>query len=129
MEIRIGTSGWSYDDWVGCFYPERLRSAKSEWLDYYGQYLNTVEINSTFYRVPNDHIINSWIKKGKRLKHLRLEDINDPPDNEIKDTGIKELLQKLDITKRVVISLYYFEQLFRFLVVSQTVAELFANFE
>jgi uncharacterized protein YecE (DUF72 family) len=67
MEIMIGTSGWSYDDWVGCFYPERLRSAKSEWLDYYGQYLNTVEINSTFYRVPNDHIINSWIKKGKRF--------------------------------------------------------------
>jgi uncharacterized protein YecE (DUF72 family) len=67
MEILIGTSGWSYDDWVGNFYPERLKNAKDEWLVFYGQYLTTVEINSTFYRVPEDYIINSWMKKGKRL--------------------------------------------------------------
>jgi len=67
MEINIGTSGWSYDDWVGNFYPENMRTLKNDWLTFYGQYLNTVEINSTFYRAPNDHIINSWIKKGKNL--------------------------------------------------------------
>ncbi len=67
MEILIGTSGWSYDDWVGNFYPEQLRNAKDQWFDFYGQYLKTVEINSTFYRVPEEFIINNWIKKGKRL--------------------------------------------------------------
>jgi uncharacterized protein YecE (DUF72 family) len=67
MDILIGTSGWSYDDWVGNFYPEQLRNAKNQWLGFYGQYLNTVEINSTFYRVPEEFIINNWIKKGKRL--------------------------------------------------------------
>lgn len=67
MEILIGTSGWSYDDWVGNFYPEQLSNSKGEWLAFYGQYLNTVEINSTFYRVPEENIINSWIRKGKKF--------------------------------------------------------------
>jgi uncharacterized protein YecE (DUF72 family) len=67
MEINIGTSGWSYNDWMGNFYPESLRSSKGEWLNYYGQYLKTVEINSTFYRVPSEHIINSWVKKAKNF--------------------------------------------------------------
>ncbi len=65
MEITVGTSGWSYDDWVGNFYPEHLRNSKNDWLKFYGQYLNTVEINSTFYRVPEEFVINSWIKKAK----------------------------------------------------------------
>jgi uncharacterized protein YecE (DUF72 family) len=68
MELLIGTSGWSYDDWVGNFYPEALRNAKDQWLGYYGKFLNTVEINSTFYRVPEEFIINNWIKKAKRLE-------------------------------------------------------------
>ena len=63
MELLIGTSGWSYDDWVGNFYPERLRNAKNQWLEFYGSYLSTVEINSTFYRMPEEFIVNSWIKK------------------------------------------------------------------
>lgn len=63
MELLIGTSGWSYDDWVGNFYPERLRNAKNQWLEFYGKYLTTVEINSTFYRMPEEFIVNSWIKK------------------------------------------------------------------
>ncbi len=68
MEILIGTSGWSYDDWIGNFYPERLRNSKNEWLGFYGEYLNTVEINSTFYRIPEEFIINSWLKKAKAFK-------------------------------------------------------------
>jgi len=67
MELMVGTSGWSYDDWVGNFYPERLRNTKDQWLGFYGEYLNTVEINSTFYRVPEDFIINGWIKKAKKI--------------------------------------------------------------
>ena len=64
MDILIGTSGWSYDDWVGNFYPERLKNAKGEWLEYYGQHLKTVEINSTFYRMPEEFVIKSWLKKA-----------------------------------------------------------------
>ncbi|MCK5561603.1 MAG: DUF72 domain-containing protein, partial [Thermoplasmata archaeon] len=67
MDLIVGTSGWSYDDWVGNFYPERLRNSKDQWLEFYGEYLKTVEINSTFYRVPEDFIINGWIKKAKRI--------------------------------------------------------------
>ena len=52
---------------MGNFYPERLRNAKDEWLGFYAQFLNTVEINSTFYRVPKDYVINSWIRKGKKF--------------------------------------------------------------
>jgi len=50
MTILVGCSGWSYDDWVGAFYPVELANKKGEWFDYYAQYFNTVEINSTFYR-------------------------------------------------------------------------------
>ncbi len=67
MEVLIGTSGWSYDDWVGNFYPDRLRNAKNEWFGFYAKYLKSVEINSTFYRMPKEFIVNSWINKGKRF--------------------------------------------------------------
>ncbi len=70
MTILIGCSGWSYDDWVGRFYPIDLARKKEEWLRYYASYFNTVEINSTFYRPPNDFIVRSWIKKGKELKNF-----------------------------------------------------------
>jgi uncharacterized protein YecE (DUF72 family) len=53
MAILVGCSGWSYDDWVGRFYPVEL-AKKGEWFSYYSEYFNTVEINSTFYRSPND---------------------------------------------------------------------------
>lgn len=62
------------------------------------------------YRITTNESID-WVKKSKRFKHLSLEDIQDPPDNERKDTGVRDLLQKLDLAKRAVICLYYFEQL------------------
>jgi len=68
VTVLIGCSGWSYDDWVGRFYPIDLAKKKEEWLRYYANYFSTVEINSTFYRPPNEFIVNSWIKKGKELK-------------------------------------------------------------
>jgi len=52
-----------------------------------------------------------WIRKSKALKHISIEDIQDHQQKEKQDTGIKELLRKLDVRKRAVISLYYFEQL------------------
>lgn len=66
MAALIGCSGWSYDDWVGRFYPTELANRKGEWFAYYSRFFQTVEINSTFYRVPNDFMVKSWIEKGKQ---------------------------------------------------------------
>ena len=66
MAALIGCSGWSYDDWVGRFYPADLAKKKGEWLSYYSRYFPTVEINSTFYRVPNEFMVRSWIERGKQ---------------------------------------------------------------
>jgi len=68
MTILVGCSGWSYDDWVGAFYPVELANKKGAWFDYYAKYFSTVEINSTFYRPPGERQVNAWIKKGKDKK-------------------------------------------------------------
>jgi uncharacterized protein YecE (DUF72 family) len=48
--IRVGTSGYSFADWVGPFYPRKTKSA--EMLRFYQRHFNTVEINATYYRIP-----------------------------------------------------------------------------
>lgn len=70
MAIIIGCSGWSFDDWVGRFYPIDLAQRRGEWLRYYAGYFKTVEINSTFYRPPNEFIVNSWIKKASDFEEF-----------------------------------------------------------
>ena len=67
MAILIGCSGWSYDDWIGIFYPADMGERRSEWLGYYAKYFQTVEINSTFYRVPSDEIVRAWVEKGSKF--------------------------------------------------------------
>jgi uncharacterized protein YecE (DUF72 family) len=47
--VRIGCSGWNYDDWRGRLYPEGL--GKARWLGRYADEFETVEVNSTFYRL------------------------------------------------------------------------------
>ncbi|MGC1122980.1 MAG: DUF72 domain-containing protein [Candidatus Methanofastidiosia archaeon] len=59
--LYIGTSGWSYDDWIGPFYPEGIK--KGEMLEFYAKEFNLVEINSTFYALPNKYAVISWSKK------------------------------------------------------------------
>ncbi len=61
MNIRIGTSGWSYNHWKGVFYPESL--SKNKWLEFYSKYLDTVEINSTFYRKFKETTYKNWFKR------------------------------------------------------------------
>ena len=58
MSIHVGTSGWSYDHWKGCFYPEDL--AKNRWFHFYAEHFNTVEINATFYRRFKDKTYHKW---------------------------------------------------------------------
>jgi uncharacterized protein YecE (DUF72 family) len=56
--IWIGTSGYNYPEWKGSFYPETLPAAKM--LPYYAERFPTVEINYTFYRMPNEKLVSGW---------------------------------------------------------------------
>jgi uncharacterized protein YecE (DUF72 family) len=83
----VGTSGYNYPEWKGTFYPERLPAAKM--LPYYAERFPTVEINYTFYRAPNEKILQGWdqatpdrfkltLKAPKRITHdARLRDCAD----------------------------------------------------
>jgi uncharacterized protein YecE (DUF72 family) len=56
--LRIGTSGWSYPHWRGPFYPRKLRHERQ--LAYYAERFDSVEINSTFYRLPERRMLKAW---------------------------------------------------------------------
>src|SRR5439155_3409069 len=87
MRIRVGTSGWSYKEWKGHFYPEKL--AAKDMLHYYAERFPTVEVNNTFYRMPNPATLESWsaevpsdfafvLKASKRITHdKRLKEVGD----------------------------------------------------
>src|SRR5688500_18038249 len=87
MSVWIGTSGYNYPEWQGSFYPETLPAAKT--LPYYAARSATVEINYTFYRAPNEKILQGWdaatperfkltLKAPKRITHdARLRDCGD----------------------------------------------------
>jgi uncharacterized protein YecE (DUF72 family) len=81
--IRIGTSGYQYAHWRGRFYPAKL--PQREWLAFYAAHFDTVEINATFYRLPDASTFERWrdvapegftyalkfSRYGSHLKHLR----------------------------------------------------------
>jgi uncharacterized protein YecE (DUF72 family) len=56
--LRIGTSGYHYDHWRGVFYPTDL--AQQHWFAYYAHYFDTVEINNTFYHLPQAASFERW---------------------------------------------------------------------
>jgi len=60
--IRVGTSGWSYADWAGRFYPEGRPRGFDE-LAYLARYFCCVEINSSFYRPPSPRSVTSWLQR------------------------------------------------------------------
>lgn len=60
----IGTSGFSYLHWVGKFYSEDL--LQSKWLEFYIQNFNTVELNNTFYRLPDEKVFKSWYERSPK---------------------------------------------------------------
>jgi uncharacterized protein YecE (DUF72 family) len=61
LKFYIGCSGWSYSAWKGPFYPSNLEN--SDWLRYYSNVFDYVEIDSSFYRIPNQFMIKNWFKK------------------------------------------------------------------
>ncbi|MBT8405467.1 MAG: DUF72 domain-containing protein [Gemmatimonadetes bacterium] len=78
MADRVGTSGWSYDEWTGPFYPEGTPASAR--LAYYAQRLGAVEVNNTFYRMPKRDVLAGWaeqvpegfrfvIKASRRISH------------------------------------------------------------
>ena len=84
MKLSAGTSGYSYKEWLGPFYPEKLPAG--EMLRYYAGRFTTVEINNTFYRMPAETMLAQWseqvpdhftftLKAPKRITHvLRLRE-------------------------------------------------------
>jgi uncharacterized protein YecE (DUF72 family) len=77
---RIGCSGWNYADWRGRLYPEGLGTGR--WLERYAEVFDTVEVNSTFYRLAKPDAVRRWVEqtpddfvfavKGSRyLTHVR----------------------------------------------------------
>lgn len=80
MEILVGTSGFSYKEWKGRFYPEDLSNERM--LAYYSGRLPSVEINNTFYRLPRESVVEGWaeqvpahfrfvIKASRRITHFK----------------------------------------------------------
>jgi uncharacterized protein YecE (DUF72 family) len=84
MRILVGTSGWSYKEWKGSFYPDDLPA--DDMLRYYASRLPTVEINNSFYRIPKEKVLLDWaaqvpaefrfvLKASRRITHIsRLAD-------------------------------------------------------
>ncbi|MGH9243150.1 MAG: DUF72 domain-containing protein [Acidimicrobiales bacterium] len=83
----VGTSGWQYDSWKGVFYPRGLPQAR--WLEHYVTRFPTVEVNNTFYRLPERTVFAGWAdrtpsgfvvtcKLSRFLSHIRR--LRDPED-------------------------------------------------
>jgi uncharacterized protein YecE (DUF72 family) len=87
MNLHVGTSGYSYKEWKGKFYPQKLPA--KQMLRYYGEHFGTVEINYTFRRLPTTSILETWagavpadfqfaLKAPEQITHRkRLKDAGD----------------------------------------------------
>lgn len=88
MTVWVGTSGWQYRHWRGRFYPEGL--PRRQWLEHYTSCFDTVEVNNTFYRLPEASRFQQWhdaapagfvfaLKMSRFLTHVkRLRDPDEP---------------------------------------------------
>jgi uncharacterized protein YecE (DUF72 family) len=88
VRLHIGTSGWQYRDWRGVFYPEDL--PQRQWLGFYAERFGTVEVNNSFYRLPERATFERWreqtppgfvvtVKASRFITHLkRLRDPREP---------------------------------------------------
>jgi uncharacterized protein YecE (DUF72 family) len=95
--VRIGCSGWQYKDWRERFYPKGC--AQRNWLEYYSRHFDTVEVNSTFYRLARADAVGRWVeetpqdfefalKASRYLTHIkRLTDM---------EQGLKRYYESID---------------------------------
>jgi uncharacterized protein YecE (DUF72 family) len=106
MNLYVGSSGYSYKEWKGPFYPKDLPD--KEMLRFYGERFRSVEINNSFYRMPKDSVLGAWadevpaafkfvLKAPQRITHQqRLKDAEDSVSYFIKVAGVlKERLGPL----------------------------------
>src|SRR4051812_38115713 len=87
LELRIGCSGWNYPHWRETFYPKGL--SPRHWIEHYATVFDTVEVNSTFYRLAREAAVERWVqqtpdgflfavKASRYLTHVRrLRDIEE----------------------------------------------------
>jgi uncharacterized protein YecE (DUF72 family) len=87
-QVHAGTSGFSYKEWKGSFYPEKMKEA--DMLPYYADRFDTVELNNTFYRLPSEKALLQWsaqvpagfrfaLKASRIITHIRrLRDVAEP---------------------------------------------------
>lgn len=115
MAITIGTSGYSYDDWIGPFYPEGTK--KDEFLSYYVQHFDTNELNFTYYRMPSAKMLANFVDKAPKgflwsvkapseITHKR----EDPAPNVQK---FNDALQPMKDAKQLACALLQFPSSFR----------------
>src|ERR1051326_7739253 len=103
MNLYVGTSGYSYKEWKGTFYPEDLPD--KQMLHFYGERFRAVEINNTFYRMPKASVLEGWasevpanfkfvLKASQRITHMqRLKGAGDSVSYLLKVAGaLKESL-------------------------------------
>jgi len=88
MQVLVGTSGYAYREWKGSLYPKDIKSA--DMLRYYAERFTAVEINNTFYRMPQASVLSAWagqvppdfcfvLKGSQRITHMkRLKDAGEP---------------------------------------------------
>ena len=98
MKVAVGTSGYSYKEWKGSFYPPDLPADRM--LSYYARQFPTVEINNTFYRLPSESMLLEWatqvperftfaIKASRRITHdRRLQDVGDLVDYLVRNVSV-----------------------------------------
>jgi len=103
MECHIGTSGWQYKHWKGIFYPQGLKN--TDWLSFYAQYFETLEVNVTFYRNVNPSTYEKWystvpenflfsVKMSKFITHIKRLKVDSTSVNRFTESvhGLKEKL-------------------------------------
>ena len=95
--VHVGCSGWNYKDWRGTVYPKGL--PPSRWLEHYATLFDTVEVNSTFYRLARREAVERWVeqtpdrfvfavKSSRYLTHVkRLTDL---------DSGLRRFYERID---------------------------------
>jgi uncharacterized protein YecE (DUF72 family) len=95
--VRIGCSGWNYAHWRDRVYPKGVPARR--WLEYYTTLFDTVEVNSTFYRLPRRNAVAAWVqetpddflfsvKSSRYLTHVkRLADL---------DSGVERFYERIE---------------------------------
>src|ERR1044072_321031 len=106
MTLYVGTSGYSYKEWKGSFYPEKIPA--KDMLRYYSERLTTVEINNTFYRMPQPSLLENWkeqvpatfkfsLKAPQRITHFKRLKETDEETKYFLDTSSAALADQLGV--------------------------------